>query len=79
MAFKRSMFSNIIFFRPQAAELKNTELEGRIGSLQTDIDDSRQKQGRMKGELKQFMDILDGKIDELHEFRQGLSRLGADN
>ncbi|XP_056869692.1 homer protein homolog 2 isoform X1 [Takifugu flavidus] len=63
----------------QAAELKNTELEGRIGSLQTDIDDSRQKQGRMKGELKQFMDILDGKIDELHEFRQGLSKLGADN
>lgn len=72
-------FSKITIFCPQAAELKNTELEGRIGSLQTDIDDSRQKQGRMKGELKQFMDILDGKIDELHEFRQGLSRLGADN
>lgn len=63
----------------QAAEAKNGELEGRIGSLQVDIDDSRQKQGNMKGELKKFMDILDGKIDELHEFRQGLSKLGVDN
>ncbi|XP_072236978.1 homer protein homolog 2 isoform X2 [Leuresthes tenuis] len=63
----------------QAAETKNKELEGRLEGLQTDIDDSRQKQGNMKGELKKFMDILDGKIDELHEFRQGLSKLGADN
>ncbi|KAF7669307.1 hypothetical protein LDENG_00212580 [Lucifuga dentata] len=53
----------------QTAESKNTELEGRIKVLQVDIDDSRQKQGNMKGELKKFMDILDGKIDELHEFR----------
>lgn len=44
-----------------------------------DIDESQQKQGKMKGELKKFMDILDGKIDELHEFRQGLSKLGVDN
>lgn len=44
-----------------------------------DINDSQQKQGNMKGELKKFMDILDGKIDELHEFRQGLSKLGVDN
>ncbi len=70
------LFPNI---HPQAAETKNNELEGRLGSLQLDIDDSRQKQGNMKGELKKFMDILDGKIDELHEFRQGLSKLGADN
>lgn len=59
--------------------MKNNELEGRIGGLQVDIDDSRQKQGNMKGELKKFMDILDGKLDELHEFRQGLSKLGVDN
>lgn len=72
-------FSNVDILCPQAAELKNTELEKRIGSLQMDVDDSQQKQGRMKGELKHFMDVLDGKIDELHEFRQGLSRLGADN
>ncbi|XP_068169351.1 homer protein homolog 2 isoform X2 [Antennarius striatus] len=63
----------------QAAEMKNNELEGKLGCLQVDIEDSRQKQGNMKGELKKFMDILDGKIDELHEFRQGLSKLGADN
>lgn len=59
--------------------MKNSDLEGRIGSLQVDIDDSRRKQGDMKSELKKFMDILDGKIDELHEFRQGLSKLGVDN
>uniref|UniRef100_A0A8C4I7X6 Homer scaffold protein 2 n=1 Tax=Dicentrarchus labrax TaxID=13489 RepID=A0A8C4I7X6_DICLA len=63
----------------QAAETKNVDLERRIGGLQVDIDDSRQKQSNMKGELKNFMDILDGKIDELHEFRQGLSKLGVDN
>ncbi|XP_022605354.1 homer protein homolog 2 isoform X1 [Seriola dumerili] len=63
----------------QAAETKNKELEGRIEGLQLDIDDSQQKQGNMKGELKKFMDILDGKIDELHEVRQGLSKLGVDN
>lgn len=63
----------------QAAETKNQELEGRVEGLQGDIDDSRQKQGNMKVELKKFMDVLDGKIDELHEFRQGLSKLGLDN
>ncbi|XP_029354371.1 homer protein homolog 2 isoform X2 [Echeneis naucrates] len=63
----------------QAAETKNKELEGRIDGLQMDIDDSHQKQGNMKSELKKFMDILDGKIDELHEVRQGLSKLGIDN
>ncbi|XP_053720245.1 homer protein homolog 2 isoform X1 [Synchiropus splendidus] len=63
----------------QAAEMKNKELEGRVDGLQLDVEDSRQKQGQMKGELKKFMDMLDGKIDELHEFRQGLSRLGVEN
>lgn len=63
----------------QAAETKNKELEGRVDGLQLDIDESQQKQGHMKGELKKFMDILDGKIDELHEVRQGLSKLGVDN
>ncbi|XP_078100549.1 homer protein homolog 2 [Sander vitreus] len=63
----------------QTAETKNKELEGRIGVLQLDIDDSQHKQGNMKNELKKFMDTLDGKIDELHELRQGLSKLGVDN
>lgn len=69
----------VFFICPQAAETKNKDLEGRIDGLQMEINDSRQKQGNMKGELKKFMDILDGKIDELHEFRQGLSKLGVDN
>ncbi|XP_036399671.1 homer protein homolog 2-like [Megalops cyprinoides] len=63
----------------QAAEMKNKDLEERIETLQTDIEDSNHKQGHLKVELKKFMDILDGKIDELHEFRQGLSKLGVDN
>ncbi|XP_010774624.1 homer protein homolog 2 [Notothenia coriiceps] len=63
----------------QTAESRNKELEGRVDGLQLDIDDSQQKQVNMKGELKKFMDMLDGKIDELHEFRQGLSKLGVDN
>ncbi|KAM9410006.1 homer protein homolog 2 [Pholidichthys leucotaenia] len=63
----------------QSAESKNRDLEGRIHGLQVDIDDSQQKQGNMKVELKKLMGVLDGKIDELHEFRQGLSKLGADN
>ncbi|XP_077451138.1 homer protein homolog 2 isoform X1 [Stigmatopora argus] len=63
----------------QSAETKNRELEGRIDVLHMDVDDSRQKQGNIKGELKKFMDVLDVKLDELHEFRRGLSRLGAEN
>lgn len=63
----------------QAAETKKQELEGRVEGLQTEVEESQQKQGSMKGELKKFMDVLDGKIDELHEFRQGLSKLGVDN
>ncbi|XP_038130859.1 homer protein homolog 2 isoform X1 [Cyprinodon tularosa] len=63
----------------KTAESKNKELEGKVEGLQMDVNDSRQKQGNMKGELKKFMDILDGKLDELHEFRQGLSKLGVDN
>uniref|UniRef100_A0A4W5PE59 Homer scaffold protein 2 n=1 Tax=Hucho hucho TaxID=62062 RepID=A0A4W5PE59_9TELE len=60
-----------------AAEVKNKDLEDRMEGLQADIEDSQSKQGNMKGELKKFMDVLDGKIDELHEFRQGLSKLGC--
>ncbi|XP_049573806.1 homer protein homolog 2 isoform X3 [Syngnathus scovelli] len=63
----------------QAAETKNRELEERIDVLHLDVDDSRQKQGNIKGELKKLMDTLDIKLDELHEFRRGLSRLGVDN
>ncbi|KPP73885.1 homer protein2-like [Scleropages formosus] len=63
----------------QAAEKKNQDLEHRIDTLEADIEDSHHKQGHLKVELKKFMDILDGKIDELHEFRQGLSKLGTDN
>ncbi|XP_015198440.2 homer protein homolog 2 [Lepisosteus oculatus] len=63
----------------QAAERKNKDLEDRMETLRADIDESHHKQGHLKVELKKFLDVLDGKIDELHEFRQGLSKLGIDN
>ncbi|MGH0166162.1 UNVERIFIED_CONTAM: hypothetical protein FKN15_050457 [Acipenser sinensis] len=60
----------------QTAELKNQEMGERMQMLQADIGESELKQSMLKSELKKFMDVLDGKIDELHEFRQGLSKLG---
>ncbi|XP_042631721.1 homer protein homolog 2-like isoform X1 [Cyprinus carpio] len=63
----------------QAAETANRDLSEKMTLLQSDIDDSQQKQKNMKSELKKFMDVLDGKIDELHEVRQGISKLGVDN
>uniref|UniRef100_A0A4W4GKC1 WH1 domain-containing protein n=1 Tax=Electrophorus electricus TaxID=8005 RepID=A0A4W4GKC1_ELEEL len=61
------------------SELANKESRGKVATLQGEVEDSRQKHGHMKTELKKFMDVLDGKIDELHEVRQGLSKLGIDN
>ncbi|KAK9959256.1 hypothetical protein ABG768_011321 [Culter alburnus] len=63
----------------QAAELNSRDLSEKMTLLQAEIDDSQQKQKNMKTELKKFMDVLDGKIDELHEVRQGISKLGVDN
>uniref|UniRef100_A0A3B3Q6K9 Homer scaffold protein 2 n=1 Tax=Paramormyrops kingsleyae TaxID=1676925 RepID=A0A3B3Q6K9_9TELE len=63
----------------ELAETKNKELEDRMETLQADIEDSHLKQDQLRVELKRFTDILDGKLDELHEFRQGLSKLGMDN
>lgn len=63
----------------QAAEGANKELSEKIETLESDVEESHQKQGHLKGELKKFMDVLEGKIDELHEVRQGLSKLGLDN
>lgn len=76
---KHALF--VLFFplSTQAAETKSKDLEGKIEGLQVEIEHSQNKQGNMKGELKKLMDVLDGKIDELHEFRQGLSKLGVDN
>ncbi|KTG18034.1 hypothetical protein cypCar_00039954 [Cyprinus carpio] len=65
--------------RNKAAETANRDLSEKMTLLQSDIDDSQQKQKNMKSELKKFMDVLDGKIDELHEVRQGISKLGVDN
>ncbi|XP_064168893.1 homer protein homolog 2-like isoform X1 [Anguilla rostrata] len=63
----------------KAAERRNGELEARVEALQRDVEGRQQQQGNMKLELKKLTDTLDGKLDELQEFRQGLSKLGADN
>lgn len=63
----------------QAAERDNQNLEDKVRSLKTDIEESKYRQRHLKGELKSFLEVLDGKIDDLHDFRRGLSKLGADN
>ncbi|KAG7473936.1 hypothetical protein MATL_G00101150 [Megalops atlanticus] len=63
----------------QAAETKNKAIESQIEMLQNNITESHQKQGHLKDELKSLLDILDGKLNELQEFRQQLSKLEGDN
>lgn len=63
----------------QAAERDNQNLEDKVRSLKTDIEESKYRQRHLKGELKNFLEVLDGKIDDLHDFRRGLSKLGTDN
>ncbi|KAL7879308.1 hypothetical protein AOLI_G00102820 [Acnodon oligacanthus] len=65
--------------KEQAAEQSSKEARGKVTALQGEVEDSQQKHTHMKTELKKFMDVLEGKIDELHEVRQGLSKLGIDN
>uniref|UniRef100_UPI00398EF7FA homer protein homolog 2 isoform X2 n=1 Tax=Pristiophorus japonicus TaxID=55135 RepID=UPI00398EF7FA len=65
--------------RLQAAENTNADLEKKAQLLQTDVEESRQQQGKLRAQLSAFLQILDGKIDELHGFRQGLAKLGLDN
>nr|XP_045001406.1 homer protein homolog 2 isoform X1 [Jaculus jaculus] len=63
----------------EAAERDNQNLEDKVRSLKTDIEESKFRQRHLKGELKSFLEVLDGKIDDLHDFRRGLSKLGTDN
>lgn len=63
----------------QAAERDNQNLEDKVLSLKTDVEESQYRQRHLKGELRSFLEVLDGKIDDLHDFRRGLSKLGTDN
>ncbi|ELK18309.1 Homer protein like protein 2 [Pteropus alecto] len=63
----------------EAAERDNQNLEDKVRSLKTDIEESKYRQRHLKVELKNFLEVLDGKIEDLHDFRRGLSKLGADN
>ncbi|KAI4873892.1 hypothetical protein NFI96_029947, partial [Prochilodus magdalenae] len=51
----------------QVAEQSGKEARGKVATLQSEVEDSQQKHTHMKVELKKFMDVLEGKIDELHE------------
>ena len=63
----------------QAAERDNQNLEDKVRSLKTDIEESKYGQRHLKGELKSFLEVLDGKMDDLQDFSRGLSKLGTDN
>ncbi|XP_073917652.1 homer protein homolog 2 isoform X2 [Castor canadensis] len=63
----------------EAAERDNQNLEDKVLSLKTDVEESQYRQRHLKGELRSFLEVLDGKIDDLHDFRRGLSKLGTDN
>ncbi|XP_033617002.1 homer protein homolog 2 isoform X4 [Fukomys damarensis] len=63
----------------EAAERDNQNLEDKVRSLKTDVEESKYRQRHLKVELKSFLEVLDGKIDDLHDFRRGLSKLGTDN
>ncbi|XP_059534015.1 homer protein homolog 2 isoform X3 [Myotis daubentonii] len=63
----------------EAAEKDNQNLEDKVRSLKMDIEESKYRQRHLKVELKNFLEVLDGKIDDLHDFRRGLSKLGTDN
>nr|KAF6410039.1 homer scaffold protein 2 [Rousettus aegyptiacus] len=63
----------------EAAERDNQNLEDKVRSLKTDIEESKYRQRHLKVELKNFLEVLDGKIEDLHDFRRGLSKLGTDN
>lgn len=72
----RAPLPSVLF---QAAERDNQNLEDKVRALRTDIEESKYRQRHLKVELKNFLEVLDGKIDDLHDFRRGLSKLGTDN
>lgn len=63
----------------EAAERDNQNLEDKVRALKTDVEESKYRQRHLQVELKSFLEVLDGKIDDLHDFRRGLSRLGTDH
>ncbi|XP_055970016.1 homer protein homolog 2 isoform X2 [Sorex fumeus] len=63
----------------EAAERDNQNLEDKVRALKTDVEESKYRQRHLQAELKSFLEVLDGKIDDLHDFRRGLSKLGADH
>ncbi|XP_007529638.2 homer protein homolog 2 isoform X2 [Erinaceus europaeus] len=63
----------------EAAERDNQNLEDKVRSLKSDMEESKYRQRRLKEGLKNSLEVLDGKIDGLQDLRRGLSRLGSDS
>ena len=63
----------------QAAERDNQNLEDKVRSLKTDIEESKYRQRHLKVELKSFLEVRGGKVCALQDFHQGLSKPGASN
>ncbi|XP_078283206.1 homer protein homolog 2 isoform X1 [Rhinoraja longicauda] len=63
----------------QSTESTNAELESKSKTMKCNVEESLRKHGNLVKELNTFLAILDGKMDELHGFRQGLAKLGVNN
>nr|XP_024643401.1 homer protein homolog 2-like [Macaca nemestrina] len=57
-------------WRPQRED-QNQEDKAR--SLKTEAEESKSRQRHLEVEVKSFLEVLDGKIHDLHDFRPGLS------
>ena len=63
----------------EAAKRDNQNQRDKVLSLKTDIEESNYWPCHLKAELKNFLKVLDGKINDLHNFCGGLCKLGKEN
>ena len=63
-------------WRPQRDD-QNQEDKAR--SLKTEAEESKSRQRHLEVEVKSFLEVLDRKIHDLHDFCPGLSKLATDN
>ncbi|KAF7665502.1 hypothetical protein LDENG_00141350, partial [Lucifuga dentata] len=61
--------------RLQEMEMRNTELERRIQNTEQNLSHSLEERDRMDAEIQRAIEILDIKIFDLNDLRQGLFKL----
>ncbi|NXJ72268.1 HOME1 protein, partial [Rostratula benghalensis] len=59
----------------QELEIRNKHLEGQLSDLEQRLEKSQNEQEAFRNNLKIFLEILDGKIFELAELRDNLTKL----